>query len=60
MIDISLTDEEAAELKAVLTSYVSDLRMEIADTEKYEFREGLKNRKKFLVDLIERLGGSRS
>jgi len=58
MIDIKLTDEEAAELKDVLTSYVSELRMEIADTEKYEFREKLKNQKTFLVDLIGQLNGN--
>ena len=55
MIDLKLTNEEAADLKEILTSYVSDLRMEIADTDKYEFREGLKQRKKFLNDLIGRL-----
>ena len=37
------------------TSYVSDLRMEIADTDKFEFREGLKKREQFLNDVIGRL-----
>jgi LPS O-antigen subunit length determinant protein (WzzB/FepE family) len=58
MIDLKLTNEEAAELQNVLTSYVSELRMEIADTDKYEFREGLKNKEKFLKDLIGRLRGN--
>ena len=58
MIDLKLTNEEAADLKEILASYVSDLRMEIADTDKYEFREGLKQRKKFLNDLIGRLSGN--
>ena len=58
MIDIKLTDKEAAELREVLTSYVSDLRMEITDTEKYEFREKLKNQKTFLVNLIDKLNGN--
>jgi len=31
----------------VFESYVSDLRMEIADTDKFKFREGLKKRKRF-------------
>ena len=57
MIDLQLTDEEATHLKEVLTSYVSDLRMEIADTDKYEFREGLKQRERILIDVIGRLGG---
>lgn len=55
MIDMKLTNEEAEELKDVLTSYVSELRMEIADTDKYEFRENLKRKEKFLKDLISRL-----
>lgn len=58
MIDLKLTNEEAANLKEVLTSYVSDLRMEIADTDKYEFREGLKKKEKFLNDLVGRLSGN--
>ena len=60
MIDIKLTNEEARELTEVLTSYVSELRMEIADTEKYEFREKLKNKEKFLVELIDKLSGNHS
>lgn len=55
MIDLKLTNEEAEELKDVLTSYVSDLRMEIADTDSYEFRETLKKKKNFLNDLISKL-----
>ena len=58
MPDLKLTNEEAAELKEVLTSYVSDLRMEIADTDKYEFREQLKQRKKLLVNLIAKINGN--
>jgi len=55
MIELKLTNEEATNLKDVLTNYVSDLRMEIADTDKFEFREELKKKKKFLVDLIDRI-----
>jgi len=55
MIDLKLTNEEAEELKDVLTSYVSELRMEIADTDKYEFRETLKQKEKFLKDVMSRL-----
>jgi len=36
MVQLSLTVEEAAMLGEVLTSYLSDLRMEIADTEAME------------------------
>ena len=55
MINLKLTNEEAEELKDVLTSYVSELRMEIADTDKYEFRETLKQKEKFLKDVMSRL-----
>jgi len=58
MIDLKLTNEEAENLKEVLTSYVSDLRMEIADTDQFEFREGLKNKETFLKGLISRLSGN--
>ena len=33
MVQLVLTSEEAALLSDILTSYLSDLRMEIADTE---------------------------
>jgi LPS O-antigen subunit length determinant protein (WzzB/FepE family) len=56
MINIKLTNEEAEELKDVLVSYVSELHMEIAATDKFEFREKLKAKEKFLKDLISRLG----
>lgn len=53
MVKIELTSEEAERLGAILEDYLSDLRMEIVDTEKHEFRITLKERK----DLIERLLG---
>jgi hypothetical protein len=38
-----------------LAGYLSDLRMEIAGTERAAFREGLKKREYFLNDLLTRL-----
>jgi hypothetical protein len=38
---ISLTEEEAVVLKDVLESYLGELRMEVSNTEQYDFREGL-------------------
>jgi len=43
-------------LREVLTSYVSDLRMEIADTDAHDYREELKEEEAFLKRVIERLG----
>jgi hypothetical protein len=52
---LELRDEEAALLKTVLEQFVSDLRMEIADTENYDFRQGLKADEETLKSLIARL-----
>lgn len=55
MVTIELTQEEARMLREVLTSYLSDLRMEIADTDSKAFREALKEGEVFLKDLLHRL-----
>ena len=55
-MQINLTAEEAEMLKEVLTSYLSDLRMEIADTDKMSFREDLKKREEFLKKLLGTFG----
>jgi hypothetical protein len=54
---LTLTDKEADVLREVLESYLSDLRMEIADTDRMDFREMLKERKSFLNSLVARLAG---
>jgi hypothetical protein len=55
MVQIEITSEEAQMLMEILEAYLSDLRMEIADTEQMDFREGLKRREVFLKELIQRL-----
>jgi hypothetical protein len=52
MVLISFNDEELNMFKDILESYLSDLRMEIADTDKKDFREDLKKREKFLKELL--------
>jgi len=42
---INITPEEAVILKEVLASSISELSSEIADTDKYDFREDLKKRR---------------
>jgi hypothetical protein len=59
MIQITLSDEEAGSLKNVLESYLSDLRMEIADTEQMDFRDSLKRQEEFLNGLLARLHAGR-
>jgi hypothetical protein len=55
MVTITMTQEEAAMLTNVLGTYVSDLRMEVADTEKLELRENLKKQEAFLNKLLTTL-----
>ena len=52
MIHLDLTTEEQEVLKNALESYLSDLRYEIADTDRLEFREQLKAKKAVLVKIL--------
>jgi hypothetical protein len=52
---LELTSEETGILTDVLEDYVSDLRMEIANTDSMEVRELLKGRESLLKDLLRRL-----
>jgi hypothetical protein len=56
MVQLTLTDTDAATLKKALETYVSDLRMEVADTDAQDFREGLKQEESVIIRLIELLG----
>ena len=55
MVKIEFTAEEAEDLRAILENYLSDLRMEIVDTEGHDFREMLKKRRDFVAKVIEQL-----
>jgi len=55
-MQIDLTNEEAEMLNEILASYLSDLRMEIADTDSMDFREELKKREVLLKRLLNDLG----
>jgi hypothetical protein len=52
---ITLTQEEAAALRGALSSYLSDLRVEIADTDSMQFRENLKREEVLLKKLLQQL-----
>ena len=58
MIRIELQPAEAEVLATALESYLSDLRMEIADTDSMDFREGLKARKKTLRKIVTMIDGA--
>jgi hypothetical protein len=53
MVSLHLTVKEAAILASVLESYLSDLRMEIADTDRLEFRDALKERKDVIQKVLD-------
>ena len=55
MVLLNFSAEELEMFREILESYLSDLRMEIADTDRMDFREKLKKREKFLNDLLSLL-----
>ena len=55
MIQLSLSTEEATELREVLESFVSDLLMEIANTDLKDMRDRLKQRESILNKIIQDL-----
>ena len=55
MIQLQLTAEEGQVLFEVLESYVSDVRMEIADTDSAEFKVGLRRKKDILKKILDTL-----
>ena len=56
MIQIEMSESDATALREVLETCLSDLRMEIADTDRMEFREMLKSRKEAIQNVLARLG----
>lgn len=54
-MQLTLQLDEVTLLKDILTSYLSDLRMEIGDTENYELREDLKRDEEMIKVLLARL-----
>ena len=55
---LSLTAQERDELRLLLETSVSDLHLEIAHTDRYEFRQELKTRRVLLHGVLQRLGGA--
>ncbi|HOW33173.1 MAG TPA: hypothetical protein PLN32_01810 [Methanoregulaceae archaeon] len=52
MYMLTLTKEEVSILKNVLTEYLSDLRMEVADTDKQDFRNHLKKKEETIKEIL--------
>lgn len=55
MVQIELNSQEVEMMKEIIEGYLSDLRMEIADTDRMDFRENLKKKEGFLKSLLQRL-----
>ena len=55
MIQVVLSEEERGILGEILESDLSDLRMEIASTDRTDFREMLKTRKEVLKKVLQAL-----
>ena len=53
-MDLPLTEEEAEALSSALSSYLSDLRAEIADTDRKRMRDELKRREALLDAVLRR------
>jgi hypothetical protein len=60
MATIELTAEEAGRMAEILENYLSDLRMEIVDTESQVFRDGLKTTKELVMRVIDQLKAVRA
>lgn len=54
-MELKLSDDEAVALRTALETYVSDLRMEIRETDKWALRQELKADAKRLEALLDRL-----
>jgi len=55
MIQLTLTDSDASTLSDLLARYLSDLRMEIADTEHLGFRQHLKEEEVIVKKILTML-----
>ena len=53
MADFVMTDEERQLLESILEELVSDLRMEIAYTDRQDFRDDLKRKKVLIQKVLE-------
>ncbi len=55
MPQIELEEREATVLRRILEDFVSDTRMQVANTDSQEFREDLKERERIAKELLSRL-----
>ena len=56
-MDVELTQEESEAVRKALRSYLSDLRMEITDTDNPEYRRTLRDERSTLESAVTKLSG---
>lgn len=56
-MDVNLSDADAELLRRILTNYLSDLRMEIVDTDNHEYKTTLRDEQDQLSGILDRIGG---
>mgnify|MGYP001572911693 CR=1 FL=1 len=55
VVEVAFTNSEIETLREVLVGHLAGLRMEIACTDRREFREFLNKRKDFVEEFVHRL-----
>jgi hypothetical protein len=55
MYALNISSEEKRTLVSVLESEIAELRSQIVHTDRYAFKQGLKNRRELLLGLLEQL-----
>lgn len=55
-MQLSLSDDEAKLLRRLLTQWVSEVKSEVANTERYEWRQDMKRDGATVKAIVERLG----
>lgn len=55
MAQVEINSEEIDMLEDILQSYLSDLRMEISDTDLKDFRDNLKLKEEFIKLFLKRI-----
>jgi hypothetical protein len=55
MVNVELKDNEVTEMKEILEIYLHELSEEIGRTDTLSFRQTLKGKKAFVMDMLGRL-----
>ncbi len=58
MASLEFSQQEIDMLNKIVKSYLSELRMEIADTDQSSFKNGLRKEEELLNKLIEKMGSN--